>query len=107
MTEAEELPKISMLWESADPGAALIERFGFASAAETMDWVTGVLAEHWGLRVAACERLVISDANCLAWISVDGSRMITGLIGQSPTASMPRWTMRGSGVPTTSGSFSS
>lgn len=76
MTEAEELPKIGMLWESADPGAALIERFGFASAAEAMDWVTGVLAEHWGLRVAACERLVISDANCLAWITVDGCRMI-------------------------------
>ncbi|MER6972459.1 phosphotransferase [Nocardioides sp. NPDC000445] len=76
MTEAEELPKISMLWESADPGATLIERFGFASATEAVDWVTGVLAEHWGLRVAACERLVISDANCLAWLVVDGSRMI-------------------------------
>ena len=76
MTDVEELPKISMLWESADPGAALIERFGFASAAEAMDWVTGVLAEHWGLRVDACERLVISDANCLAWLVVDSSRMI-------------------------------
>lgn len=76
MTDAEELPKISMLWESADPGSALVERFGFASAPEAIDWVTSVLAEHWGLRVTGCERLVISDANCLAWISVDGSRMI-------------------------------
>lgn len=76
MTEAEELPKISMLWESADPDAALTERFGFASAAEATDWLTGVLAEHWGLKVTGCERLVISDANCLAWISVDGCRMI-------------------------------
>ena len=76
MTEAEELTKISMLWESADPGAALIERFGFASATEATDWLTGVLAEHWGLKVAACERLVISDANCLAWITVDGCPMI-------------------------------
>ncbi|MET8522441.1 phosphotransferase [Nocardioides sp. NPDC004968] len=76
MTEAEELTKISMLWESADPDAALTERFGFASPAEATDWVTGVLAEHWGLKLTACERLVISDANCLAWITVDGCRMI-------------------------------
>ncbi|MEU4453375.1 phosphotransferase [Nocardioides sp. NPDC023903] len=77
MTEAEALTTpISMLWESADPGAALTDRFGFASATEATDWLTGVLAEHWGLKVAACERLVISDANCLAWIVVDGCRMI-------------------------------
>ena len=77
MKEAEALTTpISMLWESADPGAALTDRFGFASAAEATDWVTGVLAEHWGLKVAACERLVISDSNCLAWITVDGCRMI-------------------------------
>lgn len=76
MTEAEELTKISMLWESADPHTALTERFGFASAAEATDWLTGVLAEHWGLKVDACERLVISDANCLAWINVEGYRMI-------------------------------
>lgn len=76
MTEAEDLTKISMLWESADPDTALTERFGFASAAEATDWLTGVLAEHWGLKVAGCERLVISDSNCLAWISVDGCRMI-------------------------------
>ncbi|MER7608589.1 hypothetical protein [Nocardioides sp. NPDC127503] len=42
MTEAEALTAaISMLWESADPGAALTERFGFATAAEATDWVTG------------------------------------------------------------------
>ncbi|MBG6097686.1 phosphotransferase enzyme family protein [Nocardioides luteus] len=77
MTAAEEMStSISMLWESADPGAALTERFGFASTADAIGWLDGVLAEHWGLRVAACERLVISDANCLAWITVDGCRMI-------------------------------
>ena len=65
-----------MLWEPADPGAALTERFSFASAAEATDWVSGVLAEHWGLKVAGCERLVISDSNCLAWIDVNGCRMI-------------------------------
>lgn len=77
MTEAHEVrTPISMLWESADPDAALNERFGFASAAEATCWLTGVLAEHWGLRVSTCERLVISDANCLAWITVGGCRMI-------------------------------
>jgi len=76
MTEAEELTKISMLWESADPDAALTERFGFASAPEATDWLTGALAVHWGLKLTACERLVISDSNCLGWINVDGCRMI-------------------------------
>ncbi|MER7560268.1 phosphotransferase [Nocardioides sp. NPDC126508] len=77
MTAAEEVSTpISMLWESTDPAAALTERFGFASTAEAIEWLTGVLAEHWGLRAEGCERLVISDANCLAWITVEGRRMI-------------------------------
>ncbi|MFE7226556.1 phosphotransferase [Nocardioides sp. NPDC057577] len=67
---------ISMLWESADPDAALTERFGFESAADAIDWLKGVLAEDWGLGVEGCERLVISDANCLAWIVVGGCRMV-------------------------------
>lgn len=69
-------PPTSMLWESADPAAALTDRFGFASAAEAIDWLSDVLADHWGLRVDACERLVLSDANCLAWITVGRRRMI-------------------------------
>jgi homoserine kinase type II len=77
MTEAQDVkPPISMLWESADPAAALTDRFGFASADRAVDWLTGVLADHWGRRVDACERLVISDANCLAWLVVDGRRVI-------------------------------
>ena len=77
MTAAEETSTpISMLWESTDPGSALAERFGFGSSADAIDWLGDVLAEHWGLTVTTCERLVISDANCLAWITVDGSRMI-------------------------------
>lgn len=69
-------PPISMLWESTDPAAALRDRFGFASEGEVVDWLSGVLADHWGLGMEACERLVISDANCLAWLIVDGRRMI-------------------------------
>ncbi|SDK82349.1 homoserine kinase type II [Nocardioides sp. YR527] len=66
----------SMLWESTDPDTALTERFGFASEADATDWLSGVLAAQWGLKVTACEQLVISDANCLAWITVDGCRMV-------------------------------
>ncbi|MEU6137796.1 phosphotransferase [Nocardioides sp. NPDC047086] len=77
MTEAQEVrTPISMLWESADPDAALTERFGFASADEATGWLSGVLTEHWGLGVDAFEQLVISDANCLAWITVGERRMI-------------------------------
>lgn len=77
MTDAQDVePPINMLWESADPSAALRERFGFGSAGEAVDWVAGVLADHWGLRVDVCERLVLSDANCLAWVVVGGRRMI-------------------------------
>ncbi|TQL69548.1 homoserine kinase type II [Nocardioides albertanoniae] len=65
-----------MLWEAADPREMLTERFGFASATEATGWLDKVLAEHWSLRVDVCERLVISDANCLAWVVVDGRRMI-------------------------------
>ena len=77
MTAAEDVSTpISMLWESADAAAALTERFGFGSTADAFGWLKDVLAEHWGLTASACERLVISDANCLAWITVDGCRMI-------------------------------
>lgn len=65
-----------MLWESADPHTALTERFRFTSTSDVYTWLRGVLAEHWGLTVEACERLVISDANCLAWIIVEDRRMI-------------------------------
>ncbi|MFI5627641.1 phosphotransferase [Nocardioides sp. NPDC051685] len=77
MTAADDVTTpISMLWESTDERTALTERFGFASTGDAIDWLGGVLIKHWGLRVEGCERLVISDANCLAWIVVDGCRMV-------------------------------
>lgn len=33
---------ISLLWESADPGAALTERFGFETAAAAVDWLAEI-----------------------------------------------------------------
>jgi homoserine kinase type II len=67
---------ISMLWEPTDATAALTERFGFAATADAIDWLRDVLAKHWGLEIEACERLVISAGNCLAWIIVGGRRML-------------------------------
>ncbi|NGN92460.1 phosphotransferase [Nocardioides sp. KC13] len=75
---------ISMLWESADPHAALTERFRFTSTSDANAWLRDTLAEHWGLRVEACERLVISDANCLAWITVDDGRMMIAKWSMEP-----------------------
>ncbi len=57
-----------MLWESTDPGAALDERFGFATTEAASDWVTATLSRHWGIEVTSCERIVLSFANALAWI---------------------------------------
>ncbi|GGR62059.1 homoserine kinase type II (protein kinase fold) [Nocardioides luteus] len=67
---------MSMLWESTDPYDALEARFGFGAATAAMEWLDGVLARHWGLRVRGCGRLVISDSNCLAWVTVDGDAMV-------------------------------
>ncbi|MEU0316674.1 phosphotransferase [Nocardioides sp. NPDC006273] len=106
MTEAQDVkPSISMLWESTDPSAALTDRFGFASADSATDWLSSVLADHWGFRVDACERLVISDANCLAWLVVDGRRMIAKWSMRQPVfarlaaiARLTSW-LDGRGVP--------
>ena len=61
-------PTIEMLWESVDPQVAL-KRFGFADAASTAQWVTAVLAAEWGISVVACERVVLSAGNALAWVT--------------------------------------
>lgn len=66
-----EEPRPEMLWESCDPQEALADRFGFADGGEATDWLTRVLAEHWGVRVVGCERIVISDRNALAWLVTD------------------------------------
>lgn len=65
-----------MLWESADPSAELARRFGFTDAGQVTDWLTATIARHWGIRVAGCERVVISAGNALAWIESDVGRLI-------------------------------
>lgn len=60
-------PTVQMLWEPDDPATVLRERFGFAGADAVVAWLTAVLRDHWGLEVVSCERVVMSDANVLAW----------------------------------------
>lgn len=65
-----------MLWESVDPPTELARRFGFADAGQATEWLAATLARHWDIRVAGCERLVISAGNALAWIDTDAGRLI-------------------------------
>ncbi|MBF4607470.1 phosphotransferase [Curtobacterium sp. VKM Ac-1393] len=67
---------LEMLWERADPSQVLRDRFGFTDAAAAEDWVVRTLERWWGVRVDACERIVMSDHNALAWISTAGGRML-------------------------------
>ncbi len=86
MTETSETsaPELTMLWESVDPAEALAQRFRFDSPAAVVDWVGGVLDRHWGLRLSSCERLVISSANLMAWITVGERRMIAKWCASPP-----------------------
>jgi homoserine kinase type II len=60
-----------MLWERVDPQAALRDRFGLDGFDEAVLWLTKVLAEVWDVDVEACERILISDHNAIAWIRSD------------------------------------
>lgn len=65
-----------MLWEPHDPLTALDGRFGFSDEKSAADWVAATLDEHWGVRIRACERIVISDYNALAWLDTSSGRLL-------------------------------
>lgn len=65
-----------MLWEAHDPLSALDKRFGFTDEKSAADWVAATLDEHWGVRIRACERIVISDHNALAWVDTQSGRLL-------------------------------
>jgi Ser/Thr protein kinase RdoA (MazF antagonist) len=67
---------LSMLWESAEPRQALRERFGLDSFDDAVSWLTKVLAEVWAVEVEACERILISDRNAIAWVSTDRGALV-------------------------------
>jgi len=73
-----------MLWESVDPSVALLERFGFVDAVSAVGWMGVALWDTWAIAIHDCDRLVISDRNLLAWITVDDRRLIAKL-SVSPT----------------------
>lgn len=67
---------VEMLWEATDPRRALRERFGFDGGGAAVAWVTETLDRHWGIRVDAVERIVLSHHNALAWIDSDSGRLL-------------------------------
>ncbi len=60
-------PIVSMLWESADADTALTRRFGFAGADEATRWLSETLSTRYKIELGSLDRLVISDANLMAW----------------------------------------
>ncbi|MEV4314836.1 phosphotransferase [Actinocrispum sp. NPDC049592] len=69
-------PVLEMLWEADDPRHALDRRFGFSEGRSAARWVAAMLADHWGVRVDSCERIVISDRNALAWVGTSSGRLL-------------------------------
>lgn len=69
-------PVVEMLWEPVDPRDTLHSRFGFGSTDAVVAWVGSALHEMWGVQVASCSRVVMSDSNALAWVSTSSGRMI-------------------------------
>ena len=67
---------MEMLWEDADPTVVLAERFGFDSAGAAANWVASVLSSRYSLAPDACDRLILSDGNALAWVTCDGEPFI-------------------------------
>ena len=61
-------PELAILWELTDAATVRRERFGIVDASTAATLVTNALLEHWGLRVTACGRIVLSDQNLLAWV---------------------------------------
>lgn len=73
-----------MLWERVDAGGALTERFGFTDLADAEAWLTGALADRWGLTVSSCTRVVISDVNLIAWVTTDSGPVVVKACHHQP-----------------------
>jgi homoserine kinase type II len=67
---------LSMLWESTDPRRALQVRFGLDSFDDAVSWLTGALARAWAVDVEACDRILISDSNAIAWLRTDRGTLV-------------------------------
>jgi len=69
-------PSVEMLWEEHEPLGVLVRRFGFADAPAAGRWVAATVQEHWAIRIDSCERIVLSDANALAWLTTPSGRLL-------------------------------
>ncbi len=69
-------PVLEMLWETQDPRDALAGKFGFRDGQSVGRWVAAMLDDLWGIRVDACERIVMSDHNALAWVDTPAGRLL-------------------------------
>ncbi len=69
-------PTLTMLWEDENPDVVIRERFGLASPEATRTWVATMLHQHWDVTVDACERVIISADNALAWVSGGSQRLV-------------------------------
>lgn len=69
-------PGVSMLWEPVEPLPALRERFGLEDFAAAAGWTGALLRQRWGLAVADCRRVVISDQNVIAWVGTDRGPLV-------------------------------
>jgi Ser/Thr protein kinase RdoA (MazF antagonist) len=67
---------LSMLWESTEPRKALQERFGLDSFDDAVNWLTKGLAQAWAIDVEACDRIVISDNNAIAWVRTNQGALV-------------------------------
>lgn len=65
-----------MLWESTEPRQALQDRFGLDSFYDAVSWLTKGLAEVWAIDVDACERIVISGHNAIAWVRTNQGPLV-------------------------------
>lgn len=57
-----------MLWESTDPVDALRARFGPDGFDDAAGWLGACLARAWDVDVQACDRILISYRNAIAWV---------------------------------------
>lgn len=69
-------PLVEMLWEAGDPHRELEARFGFSDAPSVGRWVSGIVAELWGIRTNSCDRILISDRNALAWLTTPDGPLV-------------------------------
>jgi homoserine kinase type II len=73
---ASDPPAVSMLWERADPYAALDQRFAFAKPEDAAAWLGATVAGNWGIGLRRCERIVLSARNALAWLDTDAGKLL-------------------------------